>query len=129
MEERLENRYCFTKKVAEEAFRYLYFQSPPALSLWVAYALLAAANGALIVWSGQITIGNLLVFLIIACRVVASYWKYRRSVKLAASRNKEQYGTEEIPMHTILTDTGVQVFPPTGGEPVEIAYENLRYAA
>ena len=128
MEHVFENTYKRTREVAKETMRYLYFRRPWAVIYWSLMAALTALMLAIVVWARYFSWMSALYFALVIWVTARNLYNYRKSIRLIIARDREQYGEEPVAVNTFFSQTGVGILPQSG-EPAEIAYENIKYAA
>ena len=128
METLFENTYKRTREVVTETMRYMYFQKPWSIVYWAVLVGMTVFMTALIVWARYFSWMGAMYYALAAYITLRNLYRFRKSIRLQIARDREQYGEEPVAVDTFFSQSGIGIHP-QAGKPVEIAYENIKYAA
>ena len=122
METQFENNYERTPAVMKEIYRFLFFKRPVNIVL---YSIL----GAIVLWN---VISTLIAgeYRFTACVYVLifllmQFVMYRNAVRNAIARDRAQFGTEGLPVHTQVSEEGIRcTYGERVAKPIELC--NIR---
>lgn len=100
-----ENDYERTPEVTKEIYRHLCFKRPVHIAVYVILGVIATLNLIAALWFWEYHIAPIVYGLLI---VLMQFLIYRRNVRIAIARDREQHSEEPPKVHTVVTEEGIR---------------------